>query len=492
MVTLTFYGGHDRIGGTKILLDDGKGKTFLDFGKDLERENEYFEFPTMRPFFVPDLILTGLLPTDGLSGLYRHEAAPSPIAGVAVTHAHIDHYGDISSLAEGTPVHLGEVTRLIIEARTDTYQSSWENAIDHLDVRTFRTGDEVELEGTDTVLRPVHVDHSVPAAYGFIVHAGDRTIAYTGDFRVHGHRPDLTEDFLKAAEAEDVHVMLCEGTNAGREDEETTIRKFEREITERMGRNAPERARIDCATEEEVEESLTAEAEASDSLMLVETSPVDLDRIRTAWRVAERTGRALVLEDRQAYVALRLAQEGRIEGLPGPRDALLHLRRARKRKQNRQQEDEEEYEAYRRKWQKTLIGEWESGRGVLWGSDGRRWLRQEGGVLMCTSSATRVLQDLSYAEGPFPLRFFLSKSEPFTEELVLTFRKLLHWLALFGVEEYTQIHVSGHCSPDDLLASIERVNPDLLIPIHTKRAEFFEGVHPNILQTPELGRHYEI
>jgi ribonuclease J len=33
MVSLTFYGGVDEIGGNKVLLEDGDARVFLDFGQ---------------------------------------------------------------------------------------------------------------------------------------------------------------------------------------------------------------------------------------------------------------------------------------------------------------------------------------------------------------------------------------------------------------------------------------------------------------------------
>ena len=42
MVSLTFYGGINRIGGNKILLDDNGTRIFLDFGMNFEEHQEYY------------------------------------------------------------------------------------------------------------------------------------------------------------------------------------------------------------------------------------------------------------------------------------------------------------------------------------------------------------------------------------------------------------------------------------------------------------------
>jgi ribonuclease J len=42
MVKLRFYGGVNEIGGNKILLEDGKTRIFLDFGKSFAFGTDYF------------------------------------------------------------------------------------------------------------------------------------------------------------------------------------------------------------------------------------------------------------------------------------------------------------------------------------------------------------------------------------------------------------------------------------------------------------------
>ena len=40
--SLTFYGGVNEIGGNKVLLEDKKVRTFLDFGQSFTMGAEYF------------------------------------------------------------------------------------------------------------------------------------------------------------------------------------------------------------------------------------------------------------------------------------------------------------------------------------------------------------------------------------------------------------------------------------------------------------------
>ena len=42
MVSLTFYGGVNEIGGNKVLLEDGKARVFLDSGQSFTSGADYF------------------------------------------------------------------------------------------------------------------------------------------------------------------------------------------------------------------------------------------------------------------------------------------------------------------------------------------------------------------------------------------------------------------------------------------------------------------
>jgi ribonuclease J len=63
------------------------------------------------------------------------------------------------------------------------------------------------------------VDHSIFGAIAYVLR-GETTIAYTGDFRLHGKNGDATRDFV--SKAKDASVLITEGTRAGPSEEEKT------------------------------------------------------------------------------------------------------------------------------------------------------------------------------------------------------------------------------------------------------------------------------
>jgi ribonuclease J len=56
---------------------------------------------------------------------------------------------------------------------------------------------------------PCHVDHSIPGAYGFVIKTSQGNLAYTADFRVHGTKPQLTEDFVELAAKSSSEALLA-------------------------------------------------------------------------------------------------------------------------------------------------------------------------------------------------------------------------------------------------------------------------------------------
>jgi len=109
MVSLTFWGGINEIGGNKILLEDQNTRLFLDFGMSFSLANQYFdEFMQPRKCSgILDLLEFGLLPN--LDGIYRcdylnHCRLPfeetCSIDGLLLSHAHMDHSSYIHYLRE--------------------------------------------------------------------------------------------------------------------------------------------------------------------------------------------------------------------------------------------------------------------------------------------------------------------------------------------------------------------------------------------------------
>jgi ribonuclease J len=137
MVSLTFYGGVEEIGGNKILLEDHGTKIFLDFGMSFTRRGKYFEeFLNPRTANgIGDFLEMGLLPD--IQGIYRtdllehygRKSEEPVIAGVVLSHAHADHANYISFLHKDIPVYCGETCKRIINAVAEQSTRDLENEV---------------------------------------------------------------------------------------------------------------------------------------------------------------------------------------------------------------------------------------------------------------------------------------------------------------------------------------------------------------------------
>ena len=281
MTSLTFYGGVNEVGGNKILLEDKDTKVFLDFGMSFGKRGAYFdEFMSPRtPTGLKDFIEMGLIPdikntyrTDLLKMMDRTDTE-TDIDAVLLTHAHADHADYISFLNENIPIYMGDTCKLLIEAIEGRTARSFEREILSFKprplvrtdepiertVNTFRTGDKFKIGSLE--VEPIHVDHSVPGAYGFIIYTSSGPVVYTGDIRLHGTKPQMTQDFVdKAIEVKPI-ALLAEGTR---------INDLESDESEKKVYN-------DC----------NGYVAKSGKLSIADFNFKDMDRLRTFYNVAK-------------------------------------------------------------------------------------------------------------------------------------------------------------------------------------------------------------
>src|SRR5207245_906477 len=126
-----------------------------------------------------------------IPGLHSSEALdptdmawePPAFSSIFITHVHYDHIQQLRFVDPNIPVHLGEGARTILESLDTTARAPFLKLGNHA-YQTFRSGQTKTVDGLE--VEPIHVDHSAPAAYGYLVHTSEGTIAYTGDLRHHG------------------------------------------------------------------------------------------------------------------------------------------------------------------------------------------------------------------------------------------------------------------------------------------------------------------
>jgi len=418
LAKVTFYGGAGEIGGNKILVEDQDSKVMLDFGMSLGERGRFFSEPFLSPRDEQGLIQLGITPK--LGGLYKGEPTRAATA-VVLSHAHIDHSMCVSFLNRDIPVYCGETTKLILEATSGMRQGGFENNLSGIQFKTFRTGDTLDFGAIK--VEPVHVDHSVPGSYGFLVHMSSGTIAYSGDFRAHGPRADMTFDFADKARAREPRLFLCEGTNL---------------------------VRGDLRTESEVSEKATRIVEDTRGLVLANFSTADTDRLRTFHEIAKKTDRVLAVSLKQAYLLCALLKDSKLETPDPIHDPNIVIYQKTKKTYYR--------------WEQEIIQK----AAVKTSKDVRS--AQEKVLLAATSYDMNEILDIR----PGPAGAFInSSSEPFNEEMEIDHDRFVNWLNYFGLPLY-QIHSSGHIMPNELRQVVARIAPSKLVPIHTEQPRLFE------------------
>lgn len=452
MTTITFHGGVNEIGGNKILIED-KTKIFLDFGKNFAKEKQYFEEPFIKAREESHLLELGILPC--IKGLYEKDEGACDLGAVFISHPHTDHYDSIRFLKDHFPVHCGETAMNIILAREFAGQSIGEGyTIAKLtqkngeeimkDFKPFRTGDIVR-DFSPIEVTPVHVDHSIPGAYGFIVETSGGTIAYSGDIRMHGTKKSMSEDFIKKAKDAEPEVLIIEGTHI-------------------------DSSKIE--SEDEVKEKVGKIISQTTGLVLAGFAGGDIDRLRTFYEVVKSQGKRLALSMKQAFMVHMLKDDPNLN-LFKLNDSNICIFQ-KKKKQTR------EYEK---------IIESNYGSNIIDALDVNK--SQKEIVMVASLYDMTEMTEIKPVTGSV---YILSSSEPFDEEMEISFEKLLNWLDHYGIPLY-QAHASGHATPHELKRAIEEIKPKKVFPIHTNRPELFKRFMSDIginIELPESGKVYSI
>jgi ribonuclease J len=425
---VSVLGGVGEIGGNKILVEDKDARVMLDFGMSISQRARFFSDPYVSPRRPESLLSLGIIPR--IDGVYSWETGEKKLDAIFLSHAHLDHYGYLSMVHRDVPVHCGETTEKLMGAITETRRASFESDYRGLDYKTFRSGAAVKV-GSMT-LRPVHVDHSIPGAYGLVVETSTGSFVYTGDLRAHGRASHLTQDFARAAAESDASLLLTEATNmvgGSVSSEEEVARKLETVIREAKG------------------------------LVMASFSGMDTDRLTSFHRAAEAADRRLAISMRQAHLISTL-DGGRIEGLPKlAKGGVVIYRRNKKR-----------YE----KWEEEVSEKAEVITSEDLTASPRRYV------------VATTLSDMEGMVGVKPVPgsvYILSSSEPYNEEMELDQQRLVEWLDFYGMPLY-HIHVSGHIMPQQLRSLVSSIGAKRVAPIHTEHPELFLKF---ALEQPDVG-----
>lgn len=470
MVNVTFYGGVNEIGGNKILLDDHGTKIFLDFGMSFKRRGRYFEeFLNPRTANgIGDFLEMGLIPD--IPGIYRSDllehhgrkTEDPAVSGVVLSHAHADHANYISFLHKDIPIYCGETCKRIINAVAEQTTRDLENEVIDFRIRplyrsgykippvirkfhTFTTGKKFKIDSIE--VEPFHVDHSVPGAYGFLIYTSEGPLVYTGDLRMHGLHADMTDDFIEAAQQTKPVAMITEGT--------------------RINKNKTNES------EQKIYHDSKKKIQQSKTLSIVDFNFKDVDRFTTFYKIAKDLGKTLVINFKHACFLEQYCQDKKLQipSITDPHLALLKPKRLTGTYINDDYTD-------------TYIKKRLHYKNIITAAD-----------ITKNPSRYMIVLNFWYFSDLIDLKpknglYIHSLSEPFNEEMEISYDRMKNWLRHFGIE-FFQSHCSGHINGDDLKELIKTVHPKKLFPIHTEYPKLFKKLPSKTIMIKE-GKTYKL
>ena len=196
---LKIHRGTNQIGGNIVEVATDTTKIMLDCGQNLP--------PLDDPKAEDNIDIPGLT-----SGKNAFDA-------VFISHHHGDHCGLLGRINDEIKVYMSEITKNVLEITADFVGKPAPS------VHKVLVPRNPESIG-DITVTPLPVKHSAWGAMMFLVQSGETKLLYTGDFN------DIDEDDYKILE--NIDILLCEGTNvkANRNDTEDTVQTDAKNIME--------------------------------------------------------------------------------------------------------------------------------------------------------------------------------------------------------------------------------------------------------------------
>jgi ribonuclease J len=211
-VKVEVLSGNRSIGGNFVKVEDGDRVLIFDQG---------IRFDVMKRFYA------GFIAPRGLRELREIGAVPrvewyNGAGAIYISHMHLDHLGLLSNIPARVEVYVPNLG--VYELLEEKWSSSpsWLSMVPRKHYLKLCGLKPMEVDRNGVAALPV--SHSAFPAYAFLYFGSDKTVLYTGDFRVEGFldREEFEKvrggpgmlDYIRENNIK-VDVLVIEGTNLG-------------------------------------------------------------------------------------------------------------------------------------------------------------------------------------------------------------------------------------------------------------------------------------
>lgn len=255
--------GSNQIGGSCIEIRTTQTRLIFDVGEELpDIENPQ---KGRKRLHVDDLFVDS-------------DTSRKPIDAVYISHNHGDHIGLYQNLRENIPIYIGKTAAEIQNVICDFTSGNKKISIDNI------LEDRKQVIIKDLVITPYAVDHSAFDAYAFMIEGEGKKILYTGDFRQHGIKQELSRALVDLPAARNPNILLMEGTNI----------------------RSPNHHAIE---EKELGEKIQRFMEKLKGNVLILMSSANIDRVHQVYRAAQQTNRLFIYDIFTAHILSKLPGE---------------------------------------------------------------------------------------------------------------------------------------------------------------------------------------
>lgn len=443
--TLYFYGGLDTTGGVHVIYKHNNIGLLFDAGishSGLFRAPFIHLNDPIKPTYgleIEQYLLSKMAPPildlydqtairrvteKDLLTLWELEHLPSfEKMYVFISHMHQDHMALLPFLSEKVSVFMHEHSYLIYQAmvEADYYLDTKAN------IRTFSSDQHIPLDGFS--LQTVEVDHNILGASGFILHSDKKKIAFTADWRMNGRHPQKMEHFISACKEASVDLLLTETTKLSPQSMESSI---------------PNKS--EAAVMKQLEELL----EKQQGLAYLLALPLDIERLAEIIQIADRQKKKLVLDEQIATFWYRIRQDTSIfqemDNFSAAEGRVVRVL-------------SQQHTKLKCPYQQIALED------IV--------MNKQHYIFHLTFSSLPLLIEMERLGKRENRSIFIHANSPADNHILQT------WLNTFDIS-YRNISNSGHAAFQDIIQLTDKINANVVIPVHGKHANLLKQVKENV------------